>query len=189
MTAINSEFSQYASKLAKLLENYNWVEVERLVASLHRIWLQRDKLFICGNGGSAANAAHIANDFLYGIGAGKVPGMNVEALTSNLAVLTCLANDIGYESVFSCQIEAKGNSTDLLIVLSGSGNSPNVVAALEIAKTIGMETWAIVGYDGGRCAKLADNSIHIEVADMQIAEDFQLIIAHMCMQSLKKRIT
>jgi len=189
MTAINSEFTQYASRLSKLLKDYNWGEVERLVASLHTHWLQKDRLFICGNGGSAANATHIANDFLYGIGAGKVPGMNVEALTSNLAVLTCLANDVGYESVFSCQIEAKGNSTDLLIVLSGSGNSPNVVAALEIAKTIGMETWAIVGYDGGRCAKLAGNSIHIEVADMQIAEDFQLIIAHMCMQSLKKRIT
>ena len=189
MTTINSEFAQYASKLAKLLEDYNWSEVERLVASLHRRWLQKDKIFICGNGGSAANAAHIANDFLYGVGAGKVPGMNVEALTSNSAVLTCLANDVGYESIFSYQIEAKGNSTDLLIVLSGSGNSPNVVAALEVAKTIDMETWAIVGYDGGKCVKLADNSIHIEVADMQISEDFQLIIAHMCMQSLKKRIT
>ena len=189
MTAINSEFSQYASRLSKVLEDYNWGEVGRLADSLHRIWLQKDKLFICGNGGSAANAAHFANDFLYGVGAGKVPGIDVEALPSNFSVLTCLANDVGYESIFSCQLEAKGKPTDLLIVLSGSGNSLNVVAALEVAKTIGMETWAIVGYDGGESAKLADNSIHVAVEDMQMSEDFQSIIAHMCMQSLKKRIT
>ena len=114
--------------------------------------------------------------------------MNVEALTANSSVLTCLANDIDYESIFSAQIKVKGDPLDLLLVLSGSGNSPNVIAALEVAKELGMETWAILGFSGGKCANLADNVIHLRVEDMQLAEDFQLIVGHMCMQWLKTQM-
>ena len=186
---MDSEFSRYANALSYLLKERQWEDVERFANSLLRIWQKKRLLLICGNGGSGANATHLANDLLYGIGSGNIPGMNVEALTANSAVLTCLANDIGYESIFSAQIEAKGKPSDLLLVLSGSGNSPNIVEALEMGKTIGMETWAIVGFSGGKCANLADHTIHLQVSDMQMSEDFQLIVGHMCMQWLKKQVS
>ena len=110
--------------------------------------------------------------------------MRVEALSANTSVITCLANDIGYEEIYSVQIETKGRKGDVLLVLSGSGNSPNIVRALEAGKKIGMRTFAILGYTGGRCKDLADVPIHFTINDMQISEDLQLIVGHMCMQWL-----
>ena len=99
-------------------------------------------------------------------------------------MITCLANDIGYEDIYSVQIETKGSRGDVLLVLSGSGNSPNIVRALEAGKKIGMRTYAILGYTGGSCKDLADVAIHFPIEDMQISEDLQLIVGHMCMQWL-----
>ena len=89
------------------------------------------------------------------------------------------------ENIFSHQLEVKANAGDLLIALSGSGNSPNIVNALTTASHLKMSSYAIVAFDGGRCKELADQTIHFEIHDMQIAEDTQLIIGHLCMQWLK----
>jgi D-sedoheptulose 7-phosphate isomerase len=121
---------------------------------------------------------------LYGVGKDLVPGIKVEALSANASVLTCLANDIGYEEIFSQQLKVKAAPGDVLVVLSGSGNSRNVVRALEVGSEIGMETFAILGYSGGRCLDLAKVSIHFPVNDMQISEDMQMVVGHMCMQWL-----
>jgi D-sedoheptulose 7-phosphate isomerase len=163
-------------------------EVKKLTDQLYEAWTNRRQVFICGNGGSAANALHMANDFHYGIGAcgpgPQLPGLRVEALPANIGILTCLANDTGYENVYSQQLKVKANPGDLLIVLSGSGNSPNVVNALSTARELGMHSYAIVAFSGGRCKELADQAIHFPINDMQIAEDTQLIIGHLCMQWL-----
>lgn len=111
-------------------------------------------------------------------------GMRVEALSANPAVLTCLANDLGYDLVYAEQLRVKANPGDVLIVFSGSGNSPNVVKALEMGNTLGMKTFAVLGYSGGKCKEVAQHPIHFAVDDMQIAEDLQLIVGHMCMQWL-----
>jgi len=161
-------------------------EVQILAVTLQAVWSQQKAIYLCGNGGSAGNAIHIANDWIYGAGVNEGVGLRVEALSANSAVLTCLANDIGYEKIYSEQLRVKANSGDVLIVLSGSGNSPNVVAALEQGNSIGMTTFAIVGYDGGRCKSLAQNVIHVAVNDMQISEDLQLIIGHMIMKWLSQ---
>ena len=162
--------------------------IEGLALHLLRVWSDGQQVFICGNGGSAANALHMANDFHYGIGACGpapiLPGLRVEALPANPAILTCLANDKGYENIFSHQLEVKANAGDLLIALSGSGNSPNIVNALTTASHLKMNSYAIVAFDGGRCKELADHTIHFDIDDMQIAEDTQLIIGHLCMQWL-----
>ena len=154
-----------------------------------RAWEENSKVFICGNGGSAANAMHIANDLFYGVGSygssRKIKGINVEALSTNGAIITCLANDVGYEHIFSNQIDVKGDADDVLIVLSGSGNSPNVLQAIQKAKSKRIETFAIVAFDGGKCKEQADHVIHVKINDMQIAEDSQLIIGHICMQWLR----
>ena len=111
-------------------------------------------------------------------------GLQVEALPANSSILTCLANDEGYETIFSHQLKVKASSKDVLIVLSGSGNSPNIVSALKVGNDIGMKTFAILGYSGGKCKTLAKYPIHFEIDDMQISEDLQLIVGHMCMQWL-----
>ena len=113
-------------------------------------------------------------------------GLQVEALPANSSILTCLANDGGYETIFSHQLKVKASLGDILIVLSGSGNSPNVVSALKVGNDIGMKTFAILGFSGGKCKHLAQHPIHFEIDDMQISEDLQLIVGHMCMQWLFK---
>ena len=181
---MKNSFTDYADRLSTILKDYDWEPVSVLAGAMARIWERGDQLFLCGNGGSAGNAIHLANDFLYGVGGGKKPGLKVEALTSNPAVITCLANDVGYDGIFAEQLKAKGACNDVLLILSGSGNSPNVVRALEVGNHIGMQTFAIVGYSGGKCMELASEVIHFPVDDMQISEDLQLVVGHMCMQWL-----
>ncbi len=154
--------------------------------ALRTAWRDRSAIYFCGNGGSAGNAVHLANDFLYGVGIENGGGMHVEALSANPAVITCLANDCGYDQIYAEQLRVKARPGDVLVVLSGSGNSPSVVNALEVGNKIGMATFAILGYTGGRCKEIAQYSIHFGINDMQIAEDLQLIVGHMCMQWLSK---
>jgi D-sedoheptulose 7-phosphate isomerase len=180
-------FNNYKKNLFETLGKLEVEKVKELCQLILSAWKTNNTIYLCGNGGSAANAIHVANDMTYGAGKKNGKGISIEALTSNSAVLTCLANDLSYEDIFSEQIRAKGKSKDLLIVFSGSGNSKNVIKAIKIAKNKKMKTFAIVGFDGGKCKKIADNSIHVNINDMQVAEDFQLIVSHMCMQWLSKQ--
>lgn len=177
------DFAGYAKRLGDILKTYDWSNVAMLAKALHGAWGNGRQVFLCGNGGSAANAMHIANDLLYGISMNDA-GIKVTALPSNSSVVTCLANDLGYDEIFARQIKVQGEEGDVLIVLSGSGNSPNVVKALQQAKAMGIQTFAILGYSGGKCLELADVPIHFPVNDMQICEDLQLVVGHMIMQWL-----
>ncbi len=183
-TDMHQYIKEYSEKLSRSLSLDAMTKIPALGEALREAWRLNRTTYLCGNGGSAANAIHISNDLLFGAGITNGRGLRAEALSSNPAVLTSLANDIGYEHVFAAQLQVKANAGDVLIVLSGSGNSPNVVKALETANAIGMKTFAILGYSGGRCRNIAQHAIHFEVDDMQIAEDLQLIIGHMCMQWL-----
>ncbi len=174
----------YIKRLNEALAGDAMNVVSTLAEHLLAIWDNDRHLFICGNGGSAGNAIHLANDFIYGAGRRRGRGLKVEALSANPAVLTCLANDVGYDHVFSEQLKVKGGKDDVLVVLSGSGNSPNVVNALKTGNQLGMATFAILGYSGGKCRDLAKFPIHFPIDDMQVAEDLQLIVGHMCMQWL-----
>jgi D-sedoheptulose 7-phosphate isomerase len=175
----------YTIKLTQALGMDAMQQVPVLAAALRDAWQAGRSIFLCGNGGSAGNAVHLANDMLYGVGLNnRRGGLKVEALSANTAVLTCLANDIGYDQIYSEQLRVKADAGDVLIVLSGSGNSANVVKALETGNRIGMKTFAILAFDGGLCRSLAQHPIHFEIDDMQIAEDLQLMIGHICMQWL-----
>ena len=177
-------FGQYAARLHEVLTRADWTNVEVLAQELLACWCERRGVHICGNGGSAGNAMHIANDFLYGISKAFGSGLRVQALPANGSVMTCLANDEGYDSVFSYQLAVQAQAGDTLIALSGSGNSPNILEALKCARKMGMKTFAILGYSGGKARELVDYPIHFPVDDMQISEDLQLIVAHMVMQWL-----
>ena len=184
-TSIREHSIAYARKLADALSMDAMARIQELGEALREAWQRGQTIYLCGNGGSAGNAIHLANDFLYGAGVTNGAGLKVEALSANAAVITTLANDIGYEEIFAEQLRVKGNPGDVLIVLSGSGNSMIVVKALEMGNERGLRTFAILGYSGGQCKELAQHSIHFEVADMQIAEDLQLVIGHICMQWLR----
>ena len=191
----DKSFSSHAKSYLCALNNSFTAEnidyISRLSLALLSCWRSGRKVFLCGNGGSAANAIHISNDLHYGVAAcgnvNKTRGIRTEALTANEAIITCLGNDIGYENIFSHQLEVKGEKGDLLIVLSGSGNSKNIINVLQAAKQLDIVSFAILGYDGGKCIDLADFAIHFAVNDMQIAEDTQLLVGHICMQWLSKQ--
>lgn len=182
-----NEIIAYAERLQTILMKSDWSVVEVLSQEILRCWEEKRQVFICGNGGSAGNAIHIANDFIYGVSKTFGKGIRAHALSANSSVMTCLANDTGYENIFADQLAVLGNSGDLLIVLSGSGNSANVIKAMEVAKANGIKTAAIVGYSGGLAKDMADIPVHFELDDMQISEDLQLTVCHMIMQWLYAR--
>ncbi len=177
-------FTAYSTRLQQVLATADWSAVALLADDLLTCWKNKNRVFLCGNGGSAGNAIHLANDFLYGVAKQHGAGIKVMALSANSAVMSCLGNDLGYEHIFSEQLAVQGQAGDVLIALSGSGNSPNIVRAVEQANSMQVKSYAILGFSGGKCKDLADVAIHFPVDDMQIAEDLQLIVGHMLMQWL-----
>ena len=177
-------FNDYAGRLGQVLESSDWTIVCQLAHAMRGAWAEGRQVFFCGNGGSAGNAVHLANDFVYGVARTTGGGIRALSLSANSAVITCLANDVGYEKIYCEQLAVQGRAGDILIALSGSGNSPNIISAIERAKLMQIESYAVLGFSGGRCKELADFAIHFPVDDMQIAEDLQLVVGHMIMQWL-----
>lgn len=181
-------FSDYASRLNTLLADADWSPVLTLSQMILDVRKTNGRVFLCGNGGSAANAIHLANDLVYAVAEKTGAGIDAVALSANPAVLTCLGNDVGYENIYSEQLAVSGKEGDVLIVFSGSGNSINIINAIETAHKLKMQTVAVVGFDGGKCRNLVQLPIHFEIDDMQISEDIQLTVGHMVMKWLKKEI-
>jgi D-sedoheptulose 7-phosphate isomerase len=179
-----THFADYTKRLNATLEAADFSAVERLAEDLLDCWKTGRHVFIAGNGGSAGNANHLANDLIYPLSKIKGSGIRAQALSANPSVLTCIGNDEGYDAIFAHQLAVLGRKGDVLIVLSGSGNSPNIVKALEEAKKLGIASYAIVGYSGGKAKAMADVPIHLAIDDMQIAEDAQIILGHMILQWL-----
>ena len=177
----------YVKTLSFLLKQIDCNQVSTICQWLTVLKQQKKTLYICGNGGSAANAIHIANDLTFGISP-EGDAIKVEALSANSSILTCLGNDIGYEKIFSHQLKVKGTKGDILLALSGSGNSQNVILAIRQAKKLKMKTIAVLGFDGGIAKTIADCSVHFDINDMQISEDAQIILGHILMKSLYKTI-
>jgi D-sedoheptulose 7-phosphate isomerase len=174
----------YTRRLSEALSRLDLGAVERLAREMLACWQQGRQVFLVGNGGSAANAMHLANDYVYTVSRRIGSGLRAHALAANASVLTCLANDEGYEAVFAAQLAVMARPGDLLLAFSGRGNSPNVLRALEEGRRIGMRSHAVLGFDGGRAKALADVAIHVEVHDMQVSEDLQMAVGHMVMQWL-----
>jgi D-sedoheptulose 7-phosphate isomerase len=177
-------FADYPNRLGAILASTDWTAAGQLADALVDCWKEGRQVFLCGNGGSAGNAVHLANDLIYGVSKRAGHGLRATALCANGSVLTCLANDVGYGDVFSLQLEVLARPGDVLIALSGSGNSLNIIKALKTARSLGMRSCAILGYSGGEAKTLADLPLHFAVDDMQISEDLQLIVGHMIVQHL-----
>lgn len=152
--------------------------VPQHVKSLLNLVKGHKRIFIIGNGGSAANATHLANDLI-------LCGLPAHSLAADVATLTAIGNDFGYEHIFSKQLEVLGSNGDLLIVLSGSGNSPNIIKAITTAKKKGLYTLAIVGgWDESAAQHLAHEAFCVG-DNMQLAEEYQLALGHAIYRSLK----
>jgi len=176
--------SDYLDRLKRALDQIPHEPLEELARELFRAWSEKRQVFIFGNGGSAGNAIHLANDFLYGISKQLGNALRVTALPANSAVVTCLANDEGYDGIFFRQLAVLAEPGDIAIAFSGSGNSPNILRALQHCKEYKITSFAVLGYSGGKALDLTDHAIHIPVDDMQISEDLQLVIGHLMMQWL-----
>jgi D-sedoheptulose 7-phosphate isomerase len=177
-------FNAYADRLATALKQLDMAKVERLARDLLDCWKTGKQAFLIGNGGSAGNANHLANDYVYALSKKIGSGIRAHGLAANSAIVTCLANDEGYDQIYSIQLAVMARPGDVLIAFSGSGNSPNILRALEEAKRLAMTSYAVLGFSGGKAKALADVSIHVAVDDMQVSEDLQMAVGHMVMQWL-----
>jgi D-sedoheptulose 7-phosphate isomerase len=148
-------------------------------------------VFLVGNGGSAANASHFGQDLAKGTLASMdaTRRFRVVPLTDNIGFITALANDEGYDSIFEQQLRNLGQRGDVLVAISGSGNSPNVLRAVGYARSVGIRTIGVTGFDGGKLRKLADQSVHIPVDDMGMAEALHGVVFHLVMSRLRDRVS
>lgn len=144
------------------------------------------QIFIMGNGGSAATASHFACDFNKGLSYRREKKYKFICLNDNLPVLTAYANDVGYDAVFVEQLRNFLRAGDLVIGISGSGNSANVVRAVEFANAQGAVTVALTGYDGGKLRRTAQHCVHVDVQDMQLVEDIHMVLDHMSMRVVEQ---
>ena len=170
-----------------LRDKINDIDIGSIASAIELIKKKIDsnnKIITCGNGGSANTASHYITDWnkCFNLSTGR--SFKGISLCDNTGLVTAYANDLAYDEIFSGQLKNIGEENDLLIVVSGSGNSRNVVEAIKVAKNLGIETLSIVGYDGGECLKCSEYNIHIKSFDMQICEDIHLILGHIIMKNL-----
>jgi D-sedoheptulose 7-phosphate isomerase len=177
--------------LAGLFEALESLPPERLAEvgdTLFRAYCNDRQVFTLGNGGSSSTASHMAADLGKNTIGANMRRFRVMSLNDNTALMTALANDLGYESVFAEQLVNLIRPGDVLIVLSGSGNSPNVLAAMLHAREQCAEVIAFLGFDGGEAAKIADLSIIVPSSHYGVVEDSHLIINHILVDHFRARL-
>lgn len=175
--------------LALEIEILKKLDVEQINAALNLLDETRQKkgrIYICGNGGSAATASHFQNDFNKGVSEYIEVPFRFHCLNDNVATLMAIANDIGYEEVFRFQLRNNLEENDVLVAISGSGNSPNVLRAVEYAKEHGCKIIGLTGFSGGKLKELSDISLHAPVNSMQVTEDIHMIFDHLMMSIFYK---
>jgi D-sedoheptulose 7-phosphate isomerase len=173
----------YFSRLSKAISDVPFADISKLAQAIKEVSSVGGTIWIAGNGGSAATANHMAVDLSFGVR--PLGFVRAISISENSASLTATGNDLGFDEVFSRQIASGGRSGDLLIVISASGNSPNLLLAVNQAKLGNMRTSAILGFDGGKLANLVDFPIVTvcELGDYGIAEDLHLAVNH-CLKEI-----
>ena len=144
-------------------------------------------IYVMGNGGSSATASHFVCDFAKGVYLGAGLPFKMQCLSDNTPIVTAISNDIGYEDIFEFQLRGKVQEGDLVLAISGSGNSENVIRAVEYAKDHGAVIVGMTGYSGGRLMGLSDFKLHVPVDNMQIVEDIHMMFDHLIMHTLCER--
>ena len=183
--------NQIQDDIALEMEKIKKLDVDSIDLAMNLImkaYENKKKIYIFGNGGSSATASHFQNDFNKGISEYVDTKFNFTCLNDNVATLMAIANDIGFEEVFRFQLKNKLEEGDLVIAISGSGNSKNVILAAEYAKSQGNQVIGLTGYDGGKLKELSDVSLHADVMSMQVTEDIHMIFDHLIMSIFYKTL-
>ena len=180
-------FSNYTKRINMAFSKIDQSSIDKVLSVLNQSFESGARIWIAGNGGSAATASHFATD-LSRCKNSKYETIKGISLCDNSGLITAISNDFGYEYIFSRQLSNLATSGDLLIVLSASGNSKNILEVLGWAKNNQVKTIALTGFDGGEANKIADISIHIptEIGDYGVAEDTHSIICHFLSSQFKK---
>lgn len=175
--------------LALEMEMLSSLDIDAIDAALSLLedCLEQERtVYVFGNGGSSATASHIQNDFNKGVSEHSEKKFRFICLNDNISTVMAVANDIGFEEVFRFQLRGKIKTDDVVMAISGSGNSPNVINAVEYAKEQGCRVIGLTGYDGGKLKKLSDIPLHVPVSSMQITEDIHMVFDHLMMSVLRK---
>lgn len=163
-------------------------EINRALNLLEEAFERESTIYIFGNGGSSATASHYQNDFNKGVSEYTQKKFNFLCLNDNITTVMAVANDLGFEEVFRFQLQGHLKPGDIVIAISGSGNSQNVINAVEFAKEQGNAIIGIMGFNGGKLKLLSDISLHAPVNSMQITEDIHMIFGHLMMSVFYKAI-
>lgn len=190
--SVDSFVVRYLDEMSEHLRGIPEDAVNGCVERLQRAYEAGAQVLVAGNGGSASTASHIACDLgktvLGANPTSRASRFRVVSLADNVALLTAWANDEGYDTVFAEQVRMLGRAGDVLLVVSAGGNSPNIVEAVRAAKEQGLETVALLGFDGGRVRELADHCIVVTCDDYGHVESAHLVLGHLLTHWLRERL-
>ena len=181
---------EHIKRTVELLEKTDLEAVSALVDKLFEAYQSGTRVYICGNGGSAATASHFSEDLAKGTIKDQAvqKRLRVSSLTDSVPFISALGNDWGYDTIFREQLVTVAEEGDVLIAISGSGNSPNVVSAVQWASENGLFTVGFSGFNGGKLKGMVDLSVHSPVLDMEIAENTHMVVVHLVVSGLRARI-
>jgi D-sedoheptulose 7-phosphate isomerase len=183
---INNHVSHYLEQVTAILNSLELTQIEQIVNVLQDARLFNRTIFLLGNGGSAATASHWANDLCKGASRPNSPRLRAMALTDNVPLMTAWANDTTYHNIFTEQLANFLKPDDVVIAISGSGNSANVIQAVEFARAQGAITVGLTGFAGGRLKNISDLCLIVQSDSMEQIEDVHLIITHIISTALGK---
>ena len=185
---MNVYFEQYCRELINTLNSLSVRDLDPIVNILWEAYKRNKKIYVIGNGGSAATASHYVCDFGKGTAVSGEKRLKIMSLNDNVAHMTAISNDISYNEVFKEQLENLLEPEDILICISASGNSPNLVQAVNYANSINVITIGILGFNGGRMKELTNTNIVVDNFNYGQVEDIHLILGHIISQYFRKLI-
>jgi D-sedoheptulose 7-phosphate isomerase len=178
---------KYIDELKGTLDQLSGEVIEQVLDSLHEARLANRQVFILGNGGSASTASHFVCDLGKNTRVQGTPNFRVMGLTDNMALFSALANDEGYENVFAQQLGNYLQADDVVIGISTSGNSPNVVNAIQYANSLGAKTIAFTGFTSGKLGSMVDIDLHVPSHSIEQVEDIHLVLEHLITKALREK--
>ena len=183
-------FAEYSGYIHKTLNNVDSAQVENLIKILFQAFCEGTSVFVLGNGGSAANASHFAQDLAKGtcLSLDQLKRIKAQSLTDNTPYITALGNDNGFDCIFEQQLRTYAVSGDIVIAISGSGNSPNILRAIEWANKNQMITIGVTGFNGGTLRQINQHSLHIPLNDMCSTESIHSVVFHYVILELQRKI-
>ncbi|MFM1775894.1 MAG: hypothetical protein RJA53_1504 [Bacteroidota bacterium] len=184
------DIAKYLQAVQATINNLDPEVIASFATHLENAYNSNQSIYVIGNGGSAANASHFAQDLAKGIFFEKPVAKTMKAisLTDNVAHITAIANDTGYQNIFSAQLNTYANTGDVLVCISGSGNSENIIEAVKAAKQKNMFVIGVTGFDGGQLKSMSNFSVHVPLNEMCTVESIHSIIFHLIVLELRERL-